>query len=124
MLSKDAGSHRLKYQGTAHGEMDSSTEKGYSAAWVAEKVLEAVQSGQHEVPLFTHLPQLSSFTLMPSLLISHVCHNQQIGVNTHQGSFIPQVVLAPLHHRLAILLRAILPSFYFYLMARRAKAVS
>ena len=33
--------------------MDSSTEKGYSAAWVAEKVLEAVQSGQHEVILFT-----------------------------------------------------------------------
>ena len=43
----------LKYQGSAHGEMDSSTEKGYSAAWVAEKVLEAVQSGQHEVILFT-----------------------------------------------------------------------
>ena len=43
----------LKYQGSAHGEMDSSTEKGYSAAWVAEKVLEAVQSGQHEVLLLT-----------------------------------------------------------------------
>ena len=33
--------------------MDSSTEKGYSAAWVAEKVLQAVQSGQQEVLLFT-----------------------------------------------------------------------
>ena len=40
---------RQKYQGTAHGEMDPSTEKGYSAAWVAEKVLEAVQSDQQEV---------------------------------------------------------------------------
>jgi len=35
--------------------MDPSTEKGYSAAWVAEKVLEAVQSGQQEVLLFTRL---------------------------------------------------------------------
>jgi len=77
-LSRNA----ITEQGTAHGEMDPSTEKGYSAAWVAEKVLEAVQTGQQEV------------------------------------------VLAPLHHRLAILLRAILPSLYFYLMARRAKAVS
>jgi len=76
-LSRNA----ITEQGTAHGEMDPSTEKGYSAAWVAEKVLEAVQSDQQEV------------------------------------------VLAPIHHRLAILLRAILPSFYFYLMARRAKAV-
>ena len=32
--------------------MDASTEKGYSAAWVAEKVLEAVQTGQQEVVLF------------------------------------------------------------------------
>ena len=49
---------RLKYQGIAHGEMDSSTEAGYSAAWVAEQVLEAVQSGQQEV-------LLSSFHLLP-----------------------------------------------------------
>ena len=46
-------SRTLNYQGTAHGEMDLSTEKGYSAAWVAEKVLQAVQSGQQEVLLFT-----------------------------------------------------------------------
>jgi len=77
-LSRNA----ITEQGTSHGEMDASTEKGYSASWVAERVLEAVQNGRHEV------------------------------------------VLAPLHHRLAILLRAIFPSFFFYLMARRAEAVS
>ena len=42
--------------------MDASTEKGYSAAWVAEKVLEAVQTGQQEVILSSesHLSLLSS----------------------------------------------------------------
>jgi len=66
-------------KGAVHGVMDPSTEKGYSAAWVAERVLEAMQRGDQEV------------------------------------------VLAPLHHRLAILLRALCPSLYFYLMSRRAK---
>jgi len=66
-------------KGDVHGVMDQSTEKGYSAAWVAERVLEAIQRGNQEV------------------------------------------VLAPLHHRLAILLRALCPSLYFYLMTRRAK---
>ena len=31
--------------------MDQSTEKGYSAAWVAERVLEAMQRGDQEVEL-------------------------------------------------------------------------
>ena len=102
--------HRLTHQGTAHGEMDASTEKGYSAAWVAEKVLEAVQNGQQEVLLFL----FTSLEAMFQLIFGHV---------NPPRKFFPQVVLAPLHHRLAILLRAILPSLYFYLMSRRAKAV-
>ena len=102
--------HRLTHQGTAHGEMDASTEKGYSAAWVAEKVLEAVQNGQQEVLLFL----FTSLEAMFQLFFGHV---------NPPRKFFSQVVLAPLHHRLAILLRAILPSLYFYLMSRRAKAV-
>ena len=88
--------------------MDASTEKGYSAAWVAEKVLEAVQTGQKEV------------ILSPENHLSAV----HFWYHYHPLKISLQVVLAPLHHRLAILLRAILPSLYFYLMARRAKAVS
>jgi dehydrogenase/reductase SDR family protein 7B len=33
-----------------------------------------------------------------------------------------ELLLAPLLHRLAVLLRALLPSLYFFLMARRARA--
>lgn len=88
--------------------MDASTEKGYSAAWVAEKVLEAVQTGQQEVIL-------SPENHLSAVHFLYHYHPLKISL---------QVVLAPLHHRLAILLRAILPSLYFYLMARRAKAVS
>ena len=88
--------------------MDASTEKGYSAAWVAEKVLEAVQTGQQEVIL-------SPENHLSAVHFLYHYHRLKISL---------QVVLAPLHHRLAILLRAILPSLYFYLMARRAKAVS
>ena len=60
--------HRLTQQGTAHGEMDASTEKGYSAAWVAEKVLEAVQNGQQEVLLFL----FTSLEAMFQLFFGHV----------------------------------------------------
>ena len=40
---------RLALKGAVHGVMDQSTEKGYSAAWVAERVLEAMQKGDQEV---------------------------------------------------------------------------
>ena len=36
-------------KGAVHGVMDPSTERGYSAAWVAERVLEAMQRGDQEV---------------------------------------------------------------------------
>ena len=39
----------LAIKGAVHGVMDPSTEKGYSAAWVAERVLEAMQRGDQEV---------------------------------------------------------------------------
>lgn len=71
-------SNALTGEGGRHGEMDPSTAQGYCPIWVAERVVQAMESGQQEV------------------------------------------VLAPLHHRLALLLRVLLPSLYFWLMARRA----
>lgn len=68
----------LTPNGAAHGATDATTKGGYSAGWVAARVVEAVRADRQEL------------------------------------------VLAPLHHRLAILLRALLPSLYFHLMARRA----
>ena len=73
-LSRNA----LTAGGAAHGALDATTEGGYSAEWVAARVVEAVRADRQEL------------------------------------------VLAPLHHRLAILLRALLPSLFFHLMARWA----
>jgi len=70
--------HALTPDGSTHGKMDASTEEGYTADWVAHRILQAVTHGTQEV------------------------------------------VLAPLHHRLALLLRVLFPNIYFLLMNRRA----
>ena len=68
----------LTAEGGEHGRMDENTEQGYSAGWVAGRVVEAVVTGEKEL------------------------------------------VLAPLLHRLAMVLRILVPSLYFWIMKGRA----
>eukprot|EP00092_Neocalanus_flemingeri_P001774 GFUD01001892.1.p1 GENE.GFUD01001892.1~~GFUD01001892.1.p1 ORF type:complete len:304 (+),score=108.81 GFUD01001892.1:68-979(+) len=77
-VSTDLSRNALTASGDSYGQLDKTTEQGYSVQYVAQQILESVVKGKKEL------------------------------------------ILAPLHVRLAILLRALLPGIYFYIMKRKA----
>jgi len=77
-LSKNA----LTEDGSKHGKMDDTTEKGYKAEDVASKIIDSIKLGESEL------------------------------------------ILCPLVHQLVIVIRAIIPTLYFYIMNRRAKKIN
>ena len=77
-VSTDLSRNALTATGDSYGQLDKTTEQGYSVQYVAQQILESMVKGKKEL------------------------------------------ILAPLHVRLAILLRALLPDLYFYIMKRKA----
>eukprot|EP00090_Calanus_glacialis_P014371 TRINITY_DN23155_c0_g1_i1.p1 TRINITY_DN23155_c0_g1~~TRINITY_DN23155_c0_g1_i1.p1 ORF type:complete len:304 (+),score=88.54 TRINITY_DN23155_c0_g1_i1:47-958(+) len=77
-VSTDLSRNALTASGSSYGQLDKTTEQGYSVQYVAQQILEGIVKGKKEL------------------------------------------ILAPLHVRLAIILRVLLPGVYFYIMKRRA----
>jgi hypothetical protein len=77
-VSTDLSRNALTASGSRYGQLDKTTEQGYSVQYVAQHILEGIVKGKKEL------------------------------------------ILAPLHVRLAIILRVLLPGLYFYIMKRRA----
>ena len=77
-VSTDLSRNALTASGSSYGQLDKTTEQGYSVQYVAQQILEGIGKGKKEL------------------------------------------ILAPLHVRLAIILRVLLPGLYFYIMKRKA----
>ena len=71
-VSTDLSRNALTASGSSYGQLDKTTEQGYSVQYVAQQILEGIMKGKKEL------------------------------------------ILAPLHVRLAIILRVLLPGLYFY----------
>jgi len=82
-VSTNLSLNALTGSGDAHGKMDESNQKGYSAEYVAQETMKAVLKGKKDVLLSPLIPRLAIFLryLFPGIYFLLMSHRARKGNN-------------------------------------------